>query len=161
MYSWRITKYDPAKRNPDGSYGEPKEWTSFSDVGESVDEGTYLQTEENYLQTIKAFMNELDITEVYVGALEENSHGNNVQNGAIDFLKIWQGKKISAKEAMKLARLTLREKLWCKLIVPEQFFVHFGYDYHLYIGAYKDCPQARKKAEMSGLYVENFRSPYL
>ncbi|TGA99779.1 hypothetical protein E4665_02170 [Sporolactobacillus shoreae] len=156
MYSWRITKYDPAKRNQDGSYADAKEWTSYSDIGKSVSEDEYLRTEENYLNAIKAFAEELAITEVSLSALDGNS-----TEDAINLFKIWLGKKISLKDAVKLARLVLREDLWCKMEVPDYFFVHFGYDYYMYIGAYKDCPAARKKTEASGLFVESFASPYL
>lgn len=41
-------------------------------------------------------------------------------------------------------------------------FVHFGYDYYMYIGSSKELPQdLRNKIENLGLFVENFESPYL
>jgi hypothetical protein len=36
LFSWRITKYDPVKRDADGSYLDHEEWTCFSAVGTKV-----------------------------------------------------------------------------------------------------------------------------
>lgn len=119
-------------------------WRITADVGEPQ--------EKAYLLAIEAFMEELGLTGVYVEAIE-----GSVQN--TKFLKIWQGRKISPKEAVKLAKLTLREKMRCKLTVPGLFFAHFGYDHDMYIGACADCPEDRKKAEASGLHL--IYSPFI
>lgn len=57
MYCWRITKYDPNKRDKDGLFLE-ESWTSFSDVGRitsgsrlTVNE--YIQVEEAYIKAVE------------------------------------------------------------------------------------------------------------
>lgn len=79
----------------------------------------------------------------------------------IAFSSISLNQELSLQEIKEIARLSLREVVWCKLTLQETFFVHFGYDYYMYIGAYKDCPKALIKTRKSGLFVENFISPYL
>ena len=53
MFEYRITKYDPAQRDPDGAYRRD-EWTSFSDIGKSF--GGQMLTEENYAKTEQAYL---------------------------------------------------------------------------------------------------------
>jgi len=59
-----------------------------------------------------------------------------------------------------IARLILREKLWCKL-EAKNMFVHFGWDYYMYIGSSCACNQSIQKIKVLGLYVEKYSSPYL
>lgn len=47
MYSYRIVKYDYTNLNKLQS-----EWTSFSDIGESVSLEEYLTTEKQYIDVI-------------------------------------------------------------------------------------------------------------
>jgi hypothetical protein len=56
-------------------------------------------------------------------------------------------------------RRVLREEFWCRLEGPEAF-VHFGYDYYLYVGVPRACPEAEQATRRAGLFVESFRSPY-
>ena len=42
----------------------------------------------------------------------------------------------------------------------KEFFVRFGYDYYMYLGAIKDCPSSREKVQNTGLFVEDYHSPY-
>lgn len=161
MFSWRVTKYNPELRNEDGSYINQDEWISISDVGTTVSEEEYLKVESNYLDAIDAFMHEMGVKEVSIEALEQNFLEE--QEPVVQsFLKNFQvGSKLSTWAMRELSKWTLREVVWCKLSVPNQCFIHFGYDYYLYIGAKKDCSNARKKVEGLGLYVEEFRSPHL
>lgn len=54
----------------------------------------------------------------------------------------------------------LREEFWCRLEGGESF-IHFGWDYYMYIGVPHPCPTARARAAELGLYVEEFASPYV
>jgi hypothetical protein len=155
MYSWRITKYDPLNRDQDGRYKDDKEWTSFWDIDTEVDKKEYLETEQKYIDAIIYFMEELEIEGLYLSDLEGEKE-------AIENIKpLNLNQELRIQEVTEIARLTLREVIWCKLTLRQKFFVHFGYDYYMYIGAYKDCPKARKKTEKSGLFVETYTSPYL
>ncbi len=73
---------------------------------------------------------------------------------------IYLGQQVTQKEVADIARLVLRESLWCKL-ESDRMFVHFGYDYYMFIGSTEPCESTIKKIEKLGLFVEKFESPYL
>ena len=79
-------------------------------------------------------MAEMGLNRVYVMALEQWSDDVGTQNANEFLSKIWRGKAVTAQEVRALAKLTLRNAIWCKLGFKKQFFVHFGYDYYMYIG---------------------------
>ncbi|MGC8230886.1 hypothetical protein ACP2W0_18010 [Pseudobacillus badius] len=160
MFSWRITKYNPENRDEGGSYLDDKEWTCFSEVGTKVSEEEYVRTEMDYINAITSFMEEMGLNKVYLNDLEIWSDEVVSQSSASFLQKMWTGKAVTLQEIRELAKLTLRNVIWCKLSYKKEFFVHFGYDYYMYIGAMKDCPSARKKIQATGLYVENVNSPY-
>lgn len=161
LYFWRVTKYYPKNRDERGNYLLDSEWTSFTEVGTKVNEEDYLKIESNYIKAITSFMDDMGLNRVYLNALELWSNEVVSQNAASFLSEIWVGKGVTTQEISELAKLTLRNAIWCKLSYKKEFFVHFGYDFYMYIGANKDCPNARKKVKDAGLYVENFRSPYL
>ncbi|MDQ0216681.1 hypothetical protein J2S13_003155 [Oikeobacillus pervagus] len=161
MFSWRITKNDPVNRDVDGSYLNHEEWTCFSEVGTKVSMEEYQITEEKYLNAITTFMDEMGLNRVYVNALEQWSDEVRNQNDNEFLSKIWIGKAVTVQEVRELAKLTLRNAIWCKLGFKKQFFVHFGYDYYMYIGARKECMKSNDAVIKSGLFIESFDSPYL
>ena len=161
MNSWRITKYDPVKRDADGSGFDLEEWTCFSEVGTKVSMEEYKVTEEKYLNVVTTFMAEMGLNRVYVTALEQWSD-EVINHRAEEFLsKIWVGKVVTVQEVRELAKLTLRNAIWCKFGYKKQFFVHFGYDYYMYIGASEECAKAKEIVRETGLFIEDFQSPYL
>jgi hypothetical protein len=42
----------------------------------------------------------------------------------------------------------------------DEYFLHFGYDYYMYVGVSLACPRSRALATAAGLFVEDFVSPY-
>jgi len=58
-------------------------------------------------------------------------------------------------------RMCLREAIWCKLEAEGRFYIHFGWDYYMYIGSDKSSADAIQLATSDGLFVEDFISPYL
>ena len=106
-------------------------------------------------------MAEMGLNRVYVIALEQWSDEVRNQNANEFLSKIWIGKAVTVQEVRELAKLTLRNAIWCKLGFKKQFFVHFGYDYYMYIGASEDCTKAKEVVKETGLFIEDFKSPYL
>lgn len=119
-----------------------------------------MRTESDYINAITTFMVEMGLNKIYLNDLEMWSDEVIGQNASSFLRKMWVGKAVTAQEVRELARLTLRNVIWCKLSYKKEFFVHFGYDYYMYIGAIKDCSNAQEKVQDTGLYVENFNSPY-
>lgn len=161
MNSWRVTKYNPLNRDADGTYLIPEEWTCFSEVGTKISREEYLKAERKYIDAIQLVMTEMELHRVHVTALEQWSDEVRSQHANEFLSKIWVGKAITIQEVQELAKLTLRNVIWCKLGVENEFFVHFGTDYYMYIGARKECAKTIAAVTQSGLFVERCASPYL
>lgn len=171
MNRYRITKYDPAWRDANGAYTKA-DWTSIGDVGHRFDGETltmaaYQQTEDAYVQTILAFLQAARLDALKVTDLECNESLDELAGRPFgEFAGLvpagWSvdlGRVVNLAEIERLARLSLRGAVWCKLERPG-FYVHFGHDYYLYLGTAQASPAAVAKAESLGLFVEDFVSPY-
>ncbi len=158
-YQYRITKYNPQNRNARGNY-LLDEWTAFSDIGkvfngQRLDEETYYHTEDAYVSSALAFLNEARIR-VLILAYLENHRGTQVPG-----LELRKGKAYPLQEADRLFRLILREAFWGKFKGRGKSYIHFGWDYYMYLAVPSYCPQAIAYTEQQGLFVEEFESPYL
>ncbi|HLB94041.1 MAG TPA: hypothetical protein VJJ81_02235 [Candidatus Babeliales bacterium] len=169
MFYWRITKYNPKNRDINGSY-LLDEWTCYSQVdtitnGKLLTYAEYLVTENAYVKAINLFMICNDLKELQVAYLEkywELDQDFNLNLAMIELFKRMKiRRKLSMDEVEIMARLVLRRKLWCKLGNENTMFVHFGYDYYMYIGSAKKCVKTIRQIQQSGLFVEEFLSPYL
>lgn len=167
-YQWRITKYNPAKRDKNGTYtGE--DWTMAQQIGDSINGKTltkedYLEMEDRYVAAAERFFLASGLETLTVIALQQPSTRPDyaVEHGLndIDNVSLNEGQQVTAKELGTIMRLMLREVLWCKLENPEKFFIHIGWDYYMYIGCSESLEDAITKTDADGLYVENFVSPY-
>lgn len=145
-------------RSIDGAY-QKHEWTSYSDIGRSFDgikliESEYLKVESSYLFVIEEFIHESKINGLTLHSLE-NKQGTKLP------ATMKQGSLLTPEQCVHFSRLALRELVWGKLVIPGKAYVHFGYDYYMYIGVPVRCNKAISAAESRGLFVEPFRSPHL
>jgi hypothetical protein len=153
MFEYRVTKYDPARRDARGAYtGE--DWTSFDDIGRTfagaeLTPGDYQRVEDAYVSVALAFLREAGVKALSVEGLEARESPPPVAAGI----------SLSLSEAAQVIRRVLREELWCRL-EGQSAFIHFGYDYYMYVGAPRPYPEAETLARRAGLYVEALRSPY-
>jgi hypothetical protein len=169
MFYWRITKYNPKNRDTRVAY-LINEWTAYSDInkifdGKSLNYSEYLAVENAYINAINLFMVCNSLTELPVDYLEKKRklyQDPNLSPMMIKmFSQIKSGISFNKNEIEIIARLVLREQLWCKLGTENTMFVHFGYDYYMYIGSAKKCVKTIQQIQQSGLFVEEFISPYL
>lgn len=148
---YRITKYNPISR-VNGIYTKD-EWTAMSDVGKSYDGKIftfeeYLAIEKSYLKVIEKVLQKLNVKRVRI------KQGENM------YSKLNNSVLNSHKEILLVAKGCLREEFWCKL-VSKNFFVHFGYDYYMYIGANIEEEHMSEIARENGLFSELIQqSPY-
>lgn len=167
MPSLRITKYDPRFRNSEGHYLRD-DWTSVSDIG-SVHAGKqvtvqdYKLIEDAYILAVTTLMESLGIECLQL--VDYESHGNRAdlpdsltnesRSYAIQFSveNVLQGSDLK-----NLLRSVLREQCWCKLQGKHGFYVHFGYDFYMYVG-YDDSVECDWQVP-EHLYCEEFKSPY-
>lgn len=166
MFSYRITKYNPASRDSFGFY-EKNEWTSISDIGHIYNGKKFLKSnyfiiENAYVNSIIIFMDFLNIGYLIASNVEKHSQRpNRKRYCSLPMQNIYKiietGSQLNKPQVKDVARLVLRELFWCKLDNSNNMFVHFGYDYYMYIGGSKKLPQnLRNKIENMGLFVEDF-----
>lgn len=155
---YRITKYDPSFRDANGAFLKDN-WTSYSDIGRiynqaPLSESEYLAVEGAYLLSLEEFLRETGIETLQLRGFENHAH-----HALPEFIQAlaW----LSVAQCLEFARLALREIVWGKLVAPGRAYVHFGYDYYMYLGLTAKCPKAIAAAHARGLFVERFRSPYL
>jgi hypothetical protein len=169
MYQWRISKFNPIYRDEKGAY-QRDDWTSASDIGHVFDGkelslDDYLRTEDRYIQAITAFAQESDLSYFEVVDLDididnMSKHINNELSHIAKDLEIFNGKYINIDEIDKICRLVLRDLIWCKLEITNEFYVHFGYDYYAFVGSIHPCTQAIHMAQDLGLFIEQVKTPF-
>lgn len=150
MYSYRITKYNPAKRMPNGAYLDNNEWTSISDIKNNKDMVEYLEKEKAYIDTVINICEFLKVNSLYIKGLEviNNKYAKKYVDGQILYIS----------EISDCVRLILREYIWAKIVTKKCEF-HFGYDYYMYVVSYvAPLPNC---IISNTLYKEVFLSPYL
>lgn len=152
MKQYRVTKYNPKYRDGDGVYIHD-EWTSYSDIGKTVPKSEYERIENAYIESARLFLKEQGISQITVEYLE------NSQNYIEPDLPLVTGTILNLDELKKVLKGILRERYWAKLSTKNSF-LHFGYDYYMYIGVPNEPKRAIKFAESLGLFVEDFPSPY-
>lgn len=169
-YSWRITKYNPIFRDSQGKYCN-EEWTSIFDVGKSFSGQVftiqdYLQTEKMYIKAVLDFVEYLKLPGLKVTSLmkwtNEFKYSQYYSKEMIElYCNIKEDDILNSENLLNLCKLILRENLGCQLLYETKIFVHFGYDYYMYIGCDESCEDVIQKISKMGLFVEDFKSPYL
>jgi hypothetical protein len=154
VFEFRVTKYDPAHRDARGAYTRD-EWTSVGDIGRTVagavlTESEYQRVEDAYTAAAVAYLREAGLAAVMVSGLENHASAS---------LPFAEGSRLGLSEAGAVVRRLLREEFWCRL-EGDGAFVHVGWDFYLYIGVPRPCPDAQELARQLGLFVEPFPSPY-
>ena len=151
VFEYRITKYNPANR-VEGRH-TIDDWTSFSDVGKSFQGSTltyekYLETETAYIDCCATLLSKAQILSLSIEQTECYSEDLHPPSLVSDIAEI-----------RKLIASCLREQCWFKLTAKD-FFIHFGYDYYMYIGTVLPTASVQKTAKRYGLFCELYPSPY-
>jgi hypothetical protein len=171
MFCYRITKYNPDFRDEDGAFqGEDR--ISISDVGKNFSGRIltfeeYLSVENKYISSALHFFNETNLKNLSVVGLEQKQdqkrNVEDVRFSGIDYEKknLREGVAIDVSNLPQLCRLVLREIIWCRLKSGQDFYIHFGYDYYMYIRTSVWPDSSVNFAKELGLFVEEMESPYL
>lgn len=154
MFEYRITKYDPALRDAGGRYTRD-DWIMFAQVGTecagkllTLDE--YERVEAAYCGSALSFLRDAGVASL---------HARGVENHQGSRLAPVEGETLEIPTLAKVIQRVLREEFWCRLEAPRAF-LHFGWDYYMYIGVPIPCERAADRARDYGLFVESFPSPY-
>ena len=159
-YQWRVSKYSPQNRDCNGSH-LIDDWSSVSDIGrvyngQKLTLSEYEKQENDYIESIFEFMecaeiNKLRIVEIENYIDEDKTNLNGIENGMV----------LIKEQVAGVAKAVLREQFWCKLELDNSFYVHFGYDYIMYIGLNRICEETIRRVEQKNMYVELKKSPYI
>jgi len=168
MHNYRVTKYNPCYRDEKGSFLKD-EWISVGDIGrlyngEIFKFSEYLQYENAYISAVRLAMKANN-----VGSFQIVKVGKNDPIGFPDisiltvaeYIDLIKDKHIINYSNVDFCiRLILREMLWGILESPDMF-VHFGYDYYMYIGSRVDLTFESTLLSELGLFVEEMPSSYI
>lgn len=149
--NYRISKYNP-KYSYAGRYLK-EEWTDFSDIGKMFEgklltENEYIIVEQNYISCLIGILKQSGVDFLSITELE-----------CYDTL-VWKNKqKVSVEILPKLFRDCLRNKCWCKL-ETQMAFIHFGYDYYVYIGSILPYNAVESICAKHNLFCNKQNSPY-
>jgi len=167
MHCYRITKYNPKHRDCDGHY-TIDDWTSISDVGKLFNSKklsfhSYKLCEDAYINAIDLLLKTNEIPFLEIVDLEKygfKSYADLDNKNPKDcYDNASSGQLIHLDDINLFARLILREMAWCKLLHGD-FFIHFGYDYYMYVGGVNELKEELITINKSGLFVEKMESPY-
>jgi len=155
MNCYRISKYDPRYRDENGKY-IVDDWTSFSDVNQEIlgailSIKEYETTEINYLTLLNKIFIQSGCKRLRIVEYENASNNS---------LPWYDGQMLNTNEEIALfAKDCLRELCWGKL-VGKRLFIHFGYDYYMYVATQEHLEKIQSLTKENGLYCEKIMSPY-
>lgn len=149
MLEYRITKYNPTKRDSSGAYLDQDEWTCFSEVGVKVNLAEYEVVENAYILSAIDLLVNAGVVSVRVKGLEDYQHQSSLKENTL----------IATALLKPYLQSVLRNEYWC-CFEADHGFVHFGYDYYMYVGALNVSDQLIQKIIQKGLFVEALSSPY-
>lgn len=154
MYMYRIAKYNLNSYDENGIFTEA-EWTDYSDIGktfhgETLTEEAYLLVETQYITTAQCLFENTCREEISIA---------NLQKYQSDLP--WANHQMIGKTQLaEIMRDCFRNKCWCRLY-GENFYIHFGYDFYMYIGCTVPYDEVQKICNANQLYVIEQESPYL
>lgn len=167
MYYWRISKYNPRYR--ENNVYQNHEWTSIHDIGnkfngEEFTLNAYVDCEEQYINAVIWAMKELNIISLKLDGVEKYGYDRDcglAETSAEEFYNsLKDDMVIQANDIEIIMKLMLREMIWGKLS-SENLYIHFGYDYYMYIGSSKELKETQKYIESSSIFIESMKSPYI
>lgn len=174
MHQYRITKYDPCNRDECGAY-LVDDWTCASDIGRKfqgreLTTADYLRMEDNYVRAILRFFDASGLPHLRVTCLEKRSASDNLSqikaaqpklfDPATANMVLHEDREVDRNEIELICRMVMRNIIWRKLEFAGQFFVHFGWDFYMYIGTVSNTAGVAEQIEANDLFVEKFTSPH-
>jgi hypothetical protein len=136
------TCFTPRKNGPYSSKSD-KHFLAYSSCPTE-----YQRVEDAYVEVALSFLRESGLPSMKVAGLENRMEPLDFQNDTV----------LPFDRIGEIIRRILREEFWCRLEGSEGF-IHFGWDYYMYVGMPLPCPKAQARAAELGLYVEEFASP--
>lgn len=162
-FCYRITKYDPADRDPYGRYTGAED--SVSDHG---------PVESAYLESVAAFAEDTGIHHLTIREPEIAGYVNFGLEAPVaghglaglfprGLTGYHDGAEVPVAVGLELVRAMLRDNgAWCRLEAEGIFAVHVGYDQYVYVSSSEPCDGAVARTRAQGLFPERIEaSPYI
>lgn len=166
MNKWRITKYNPIFRNPDGLYIK-EDWSTIWEIGKTfngrkITIEDYLNLENDYANTALDLLSSAGLDRLRVKELSKTFDTiPHLSTPIIEKpIKLIENNWLDVNDIEKVIKMMLREAVHCKLVYPYKFYVHIGWDFYMYIGANLDKTRAENIVTNHSLYLEDSESPY-
>ena len=173
MRQFLISKYDKNKRNEDGVYLECDQWTESDDIGRTIAGkklrvGEYLKTEAKYIDAVVRHfqisgLDHLRLTSAHpiewqlASLRKRRPELHELSFFDVDFT---EDALITADLIPTYIKMILRNLGQAKLEFAGRFFVHFGWDFYMYLGTVSECENVNQEIERNGLFVIGRESPY-
>lgn len=162
-YCYRISKYDPKKRDSFGRY-IPKEWTSYHDIGKTYSDvlftlDDYLKTENEYISAFKHFFDMQPMDRLIINGLLFNDLDGYCEPLA-DKVMIYlrDDEEVHKDHLPTIVRLILREQIWC-ILMNRNIVFEFGYDYYMYCRInLRKKPDIHQLNRCSNLFIEELEA---
>lgn len=133
MKFYKICKYDYFNKNYTNEWSSVKEIKNFKMARE------YIRIEKEYIKIILNFYHiyknlKIEIFEIYCKNKSKNDY--KYLNILCKRYKNTYFSNLDKKDLIYLSKSSLREKMWCKLIVKENpnVYISFSWDYYLFLG---------------------------
>lgn len=171
MNKFRVTKFDPQLRDATGVFVD-LDWTSISDIGrvfggKALTTEQYLHTENMYIRAAMEAVAQADpkwlsVTDIEVHPWRDAYARSIVPQLIAECKQLWKfmgqcNGVIEKKHVPTVVKAILREVAWAKILGEGGLYIHFGYDYYMYIG---DAKGRLGNFVGKGLFVEDWDSPY-
>ena len=133
--------------------------------GEVLTFEEYRKVENAYVASALRFLTEAGLNSLKVTSLETKNLSGVEKSRLADIPfepnLVEEGMSASDETLESICRLVLREVLWCRLESQEGFYIHFGWDYYMYVGSTVPSEKSVLYGRQRSLFIEAVRSPYL
>lgn len=174
MHHYRITKYNPARRDKDGAYIDWRdEWSEASDIGK-VFKGTeftlgdYLATEKSYIKAVLCLFDASGLSHLRIiqQPMDIQNRSNYINEMCVDTphlydpafsdIDITDDKKVERDEIETIIKMALRGFITTPLAVLDEFYLFFGWDSYVYVETNVTAPEINTDPP---IYIEDMNNP--
>ena len=162
--SWRVTRYDPARRDWRGAYPYD-EWTCGDDIGGTFRDGVltpgrYLACEDAYVAVVEEAVRESGVAGLRVASLTPLPPPPACLPPLDPADEPEEGAWVPAGRVGAAVRAVLRGEGWARL-EGKGLDVHCCENLYLWLTSRRDLPGALSLARGAGLFPEEVVSPFL
>ncbi|WCL54373.1 hypothetical protein [Gimibacter soli] len=174
LAQYRITKYDKSKRDGDGIYWDWwDQWTEAHQIGRVISGRKvrfrdYLRVENKYIEAVLKLFDaaghaHLRLTNVSLDKwkMQNLRKRNKDLHKSEFFLHPFEEDIVLERDDIpRVMRMILRGIGWGKLELRDKFYVHFADDFYMFVGTDRPDKRIIANIEQSGLYCEDFQTPF-